>query len=81
MITETDRLSSALEVAAEVWPEIAGEKGLLLRRILERGIDEVEKAGQGRVASRRVAIETLAGSMTGVWPPGWRKQLRDESPA
>lgn len=81
MITETDRLSSALEVAAEVWPDAAGEKGLLLRRILERGIDEVEKEGHARLAGRHHTLDDLAGSMTGVWPPGWREQLRDEWPA
>jgi hypothetical protein len=81
MITETDALSAALERAAELWPEDAGDKGRLLRRVLSAGIESVETAQNNRLASRRAAIDQTSGSLTGVWPADWRSSVRDEWPA
>ena len=42
MITETDQLSAALIEAAKIWPELADQRTLLLRKVLEVGIETIE---------------------------------------
>lgn len=80
MITETDDLSNALTVAAELWPESRGDKGRLLRRVLEAGIETVKQVQTDHRASRLALVEQASGSLTGIWPSGWRQELRDEWP-
>ena len=81
MITETDRLAEALEVAAVLWPEARDNRGLLLRRILDAGMGVVEREDSDRLDFRRNAVKKVAGSVNGVWPAHWREDLRDEWPA
>jgi hypothetical protein len=81
MITESDRLASALTTAAALWPEAKGDKGVLLRRILEAGIETVETRQAEEAERFRAAVSLAAGSMTGVWPVTWREELRHEWPA
>jgi hypothetical protein len=81
MITESDRLTRALEDAGVLWPEANGDRGVLLRRILEAGMKTVEEEKNEREGARRTAIDIVAGSMAGVWPADWRSELRDEWPA
>ncbi len=81
MITETDRLARALDAAGQLWPEARSEKSLLLRKILESGMAAVESAATARRQARLAAIEKVAGSMSDVWPEGWREELKAEWPA
>jgi len=81
MVTETDRLAQAMDAAAELWPEIAADRGALLRKILQQGMDSVENERTARVEARRTAVRRSAGALTGLWPDGGRDQLRDEWPA
>lgn len=81
MITENDRLSTALDTAAELWPEFRTERAELLRRIIDAGIHALEHEAHEKAAARVKAIRTLSGSLTGVWPADWREELRDEWPA
>jgi hypothetical protein len=80
MITESDRLAHALGTAAQVWPEVGGEKSVLLRRIIDAGMDAVEKKAAAKDQSHRNAVSQAAGSLSGIWPKGWRESLRDEWP-
>ncbi|MEX2441899.1 MAG: hypothetical protein WD400_04565 [Pontimonas sp.] len=80
MITESDRLAGALGLAAELWPEASGDRGALVKRILEAGIEAIEVRQERHTNERHAAITELAGTMTGVWPAGWRDELRDEWP-
>lgn len=81
MITETDRLSDALDLAATVWPENSGERTALLRRVIDAGIDVVIGELDERRTARITALDSVAGSLTGTWPAGWREELRGEWPA
>jgi hypothetical protein len=81
MITETDQISRALGNAAKVWPELSGQRTLLLRKLLEVGIQTVEMDLDKDTAKRLAAIEKLSGSMDGVWPANWREELADDWPA
>jgi hypothetical protein len=81
MITESDRISQAVESASMIWPELQGDRSALLKRILESGVVLVEQQAKDLVTAKRKAIETAAGSMEGIWPANWRSELRDEWPA
>lgn len=80
MITETDQLSDALSQAAKLWPELAGQRTLLLRKVLEVGIEAIEQEASQKTKTRIASVEKLAGSMTGVWPANWKKELAEDWP-
>ena len=81
MITESDRIAKTLSSAALLWPELAEDRGALLRKVLETGMEQVETQAEVRVQSRHRAIAKSAASLTGIWPTNWREELRDEWPA
>jgi hypothetical protein len=80
MITETDRLRHALDVAAELYPELQGNRSALLRRVLAEGMDAVlhrdSLLGEIRVQS----VDELSHQMRGVWPERWREERLAEWP-
>jgi hypothetical protein len=80
MITETDQLSDALTEAAKIWPELSGQRTLLLRKVLEVGIESIEAQATKRTKSRWAKVQKLAGSMDGVWPANWRDELDQDWP-
>jgi hypothetical protein len=81
MITESDRIAKTLGSAALLWPELANDRGALLRKVLETGMEQVERQAEAKAQSREVAIAKSAGSLTGIWPSNWREELRAEWPA
>ena len=81
MITETDQLSDALSQAAKLWPELSGQRTLLLRKVLEVGIETIEQEVTQKAKSRIATIEKLAGSMSGVWPTNWKTELAEDWPS
>lgn len=81
MITESDRIAEALELAAHRWPEHSGDRGALLRKILEIGLDSLVLMASQEADARLQQIANAAGSMDGVWPPNWREELRQDWPA
>jgi hypothetical protein len=81
MITETDRISEALDKAEALWPELEGDRAALLRKVIEAGVQGLEQESGQKKAMRLKQIEKVAGSMNDVWPSNWRKELRDEWPA
>lgn len=80
MVTETDDIARALDAAARIWPELGENRSALLRRVLERGVDSVQREADDWLTRRRAAIREAAGSLTGVYPPNWRDELRDDWP-
>jgi hypothetical protein len=80
MITETDELEVAIQQAAELWPELRGQRGQLLRRILEVGSAEIKRTSTADHAQRIQQIKAVAGSFNGVWPVGWREELAGDWP-
>ncbi|CAB4551895.1 unannotated protein [freshwater metagenome] len=80
MITETDQLSEALSQAAKLWPELAGQRTLLLRKVLEVGIETIEQEATQKTKSRMAGVDKLAGSMPGVWPANWKEELAKDWP-
>lgn len=76
MITESDDIAQALDLAAKRWPQHRRQRARLLADIAKdwaaRHEDEVER--------RRQVIEEARTSLRGLWPPGWREELRNEWP-
>ena len=80
MITETDEIAAAIDAAAVRWPESAGERAELLRRLIGSGLADMQAQEVRRRELKREAILEAAGSMTGLWPEGWLRELRNEWP-
>lgn len=79
-ITETDDIARALDAAACEWPEIAGDRAALLRRLIARGHESLSASGLEEITRRRAALLALSGSMTGDFPADYRTSLRNEWP-
>lgn len=78
MITETDQLAEAIDVAAKIWPEYANERGVLIKKLLEAGITVTTQAAAKQRANRLAAINKVAGRLDTVWPENWRDELHND---
>jgi hypothetical protein len=77
-VTETDDLASALDAAAERWPDLSRPQ-LLVRLALEGArVAAHERAEHGR--RRLAALHAHSGVATGVYESGYRERLREEWP-
>lgn len=81
MVTETDEIASAINAAAEVWPELKAERAELLRRLIAEGAKSVSGQAATWREQRAEHIRAASGALTGTWPANWRDELRDEWPA
>ena len=75
MLTETDEIARALDDAALVWPDLRGDRGALLRRLIEAGHATVRVDG-----GVHFLIASAAGAATGAYPRGARAELLSEWP-
>ena len=80
MITETDEVAEALDLAAARWPEVGSRRELLLRLVAE-GRATLEREREEKLARRIAAIRRTSGALTGAYEPGYLEQLRDDWPA
>lgn len=76
-LTETDELAAALNDAAVAWPELRGDRGALLRKLVEAGRNSVRGGSAGGV---RVLLAEASGAATGAYPRGARAELLAEWP-
>lgn len=77
MITETDRIAAALDLAAITWPEESSERMALLRRIIDEGILALESKQQSRIQERLAFIESIESNAKfyeNLWPENWREE-------
>jgi hypothetical protein len=74
-LTETDEIAEALDDAALVWPELRGDRGALLRRLVEAGHAAVHIDG-----GVHALITEAAGAATGAYPRDARAELYAEWP-
>jgi hypothetical protein len=75
MVTETDDIAEALDDAALAWPELRGNRGALLRKLVEAGHATVHVAG-----GVRAVVTGAAGAATGAYPRDARSELLAEWP-
>jgi len=81
VLTETDELAEALELAARRWPEVADSRPQLLRRLVQAGEQALNAEREQARARRRQAVTRTHGQFRGVYGPEYLKELRDEWPA
>jgi hypothetical protein len=83
MITETEAVASALEEAAQVWPEEAHRPGRLLLLLVQAGREHLlEGDAQERVRDQRLrALREASGAFTGAFGAGYLNELREDWPA
>lgn len=80
MITETDDVRDVIDAAARVWPDLHGDRAAILRRLIERGAQGVVAEDEEWREKRRRDILSVAGSLTGVYPPNAAQTLKEEWP-
>ncbi len=78
-VTETDEVARALDAAARRWPGEPRSR-LIVRLITENGV-RVAEVNEVEEARRRAALDEVAGSFAGLYPPGYLEELRTEWPA
>ena len=71
-LTETDEIAAALNDAAVAWPELRGDRGALLRKLVEAGRKSVHGGGV------RALLAEASGAATGAYPRGARAELLAE---
>ncbi len=74
-LTETDEIAAALNDAAVAWPELRGDRGALLRKLVEAGRNSVHKGG-----GVRALLAEASGAATGAYPRNARAELLAEWP-
>jgi hypothetical protein len=79
-ITETQEVAQALDRAARHWPEDASKRGQLLLHLVQMGSSALEHETDDERLRHQAAVERTAGALTGVYPPGYLKRLRDDWP-
>lgn len=79
MITESDQLSHALDLAANYWPEMAGERAALLRKVISLGISAVENESQTNHKIKLAALAEANAALSGMWD-GFREEQLAEWP-
>jgi hypothetical protein len=80
-LTETDDLARALDDAARHWPEQASKRGRLLLSLVETGHQALQRSDAQAAGTREEAVRRTAGALTGLYPPGYLKHLRDDWPS
>ncbi len=78
MVTETDRVAQALDIAAEHWPAERNSRGRLLLRLIEEGRRALHDQPERIAATRRGAVADTSGALTGVYPENYLTQLRED---
>lgn len=77
-VTETERVSVALDAAEQRWP---GERrSELLRRLIEAGHEALAASEQDQRRRREQAVEATAGALEGAYPDGYLERLRQQWP-
>lgn len=80
VITETDEVARALAVAARRWPDDKDRPGQLLKHLSEAGARASRAERDAALATRRNAIERVAGQLTGAYGEGYLPGLREDWP-
>jgi len=77
-ITETPDVKAWLDGAAKAWPDQAGNRSALIKRLLEAGYRSAATDIDQAVQRRCRLIEAASGSMPGVWPANWYQRYKQD---
>ena len=81
LITETEQVAQALDVAAKRWPAESGNRAKLLLHLLEEGHRAIVGQRENSIRERREAVARTSGALTGDYGDGYLKELREDWPA
>jgi len=81
VITETDQLARALDLAAGLWPAERGSRTKLLLRLVQQGRLAIEEDHHRYVAERRQAVAGTSGALTGAYGSTYLGELRQDWPS
>ena len=79
LVTETDDLAAALDVAARRWPDLSRPQ--LLVRLAMEGARADAREQDDRHRRRLSALQAHSGAATGIYGPDYLERLRQEWPA
>ena len=80
MITVTDEVADALQDAARRWPQHRQRPSKLLADLIREGHRAIAADEDRAMAERLAAIDRTSGALTGVYPPGYLRKLREDWP-
>lgn len=80
LLTESDELSRALEIARRRWPEDRERPTALLLHLIDEGRRAVSDVDRQRIEARRTAIAHAASGLEGVYEEGYLATLRADWP-
>ena len=76
LITETDEIGEALDLAAERWPDEASSRAALMRRLLMEGHRSITDAQDHLREARRAALARTSGTLTGLFGDDYLEEPR-----
>jgi hypothetical protein len=79
-VTETPDLAAELDAAALEWPDLAGDRTALVRKLVSVGSVAMLSHRDQRLSARAARIRAAAGSATGSFPPNALELLREDWP-
>lgn len=79
VITETDKVAAALDVAERRWPDEPSRSRLLVR-VIEEGRLAMEGERERDLTQRREAVMRTSGVLTGVYGVDYLTELREDWP-
>jgi hypothetical protein len=80
VITETPPVADAIEAALERWPDLGVRRAEALRRVIAAGRDAIDADNVSRREDYLRAVDAAAGALTGTFPAGAARGLKDEWP-
>lgn len=81
LVTETDELQAALDLAARAWPEETSRARLMTQLALLGSASLAARDPEERARRRLAFLDQPREAYSGTFPPGYREGLRDEWPA
>ena len=79
-ITESTEVASAIQEAAREWPEDSGAPSRLLLHLIEEGRKALQQRHDELVAADLAVVDRVAGALTGSYPDGYLRELREDWP-
>jgi hypothetical protein len=80
VIPETEQIAFAISLAARLWPEFAAHPEILLGKILDAGLQELNKQSRSLSNNRTEVTAEIGGTENGIWPANWRDELMEDWP-
>ena len=80
VVTETDDVAAALDLAAKRWPEVADSRSRLLVALVHEGAERVREQDESALEQRLRVISEVSGSLRDVFPRGYIEELRKDWP-